>query len=69
MLVFYAPCWDGEELGGAQTAVRSTSGSLPHLRWAFNELFYSQGLDLKPQFTGTENQFSMNLSTRPAVRR
>ena len=68
-LCFMRPVETAWSSAGRRQAVRSTSGSLPHLHWAFNELFYSQGLDLKPQFTGTENQFSMSLSIRPAVRR
>lgn len=45
-LAFYVPCWDGVEPGGEQTALRFMSGSLPHLSWAFNELFYNQRLNL-----------------------
>ncbi len=45
MPVFYVLCWDGVELCGEQTALRFKSGSLPHLCWAFNELFYSPRLN------------------------
>lgn len=45
MPVFYVLCWDGVELCGEQTVLRFKSGSLPHLCWAFNELFYIQRLN------------------------
>lgn len=39
--MFYVVCRDGVGLHGEPTVLSFKSGSLPHLCWAFNELFYS----------------------------
>lgn len=44
--MFYVVCRDGVGLHGEPTVLSFKSGSLPHLCWAFNELFYSQRLNL-----------------------